>query len=121
MFSDEMWAVVEPLLPPRQGNGRPFNDHRKTIEGICWRLRTGCPWRDLPDEFGPWQSLWRRYDTWAKDGTWDKLLRLIASRAETEEPLVTAVDGTIVKAHKHAAGAQKGGWIELQECLGGAR
>ncbi|MDR2566097.1 MAG: transposase, partial [Bifidobacteriaceae bacterium] len=68
-FTDEMWERVEPVLPPRQGSGRPFNDHRTAVEGICWRLRTGCPWRDLPGEFGPWQSVWRRYDRWAKDGT----------------------------------------------------
>ncbi len=113
-FTDQMWACVEPLLPPRQGRGRPFNDHRRTVEGICWRLRTGCPWRDLPVEFGPWQSVWRRFDRWAKDGTWDAVLRAVATQMDTK-PLVMAVDGTIVRAHKHAAGALKKGPVELQE------
>lgn len=108
MFTDGMWAVIAPLLPPEHGGGRPWNDHRRTIEGICWRLRTGSPWRDLPEEFGSWKSVWRRFDTWAKDGTWDKILVSVTDRADAK-PLVAAVDGTIVKAHKHAAGALKRG------------
>lgn len=108
-FSDEMWARVEPLLPlsgPK--GGRPWNDHRSMLEGICWRLRTGSPWRDVPAEFGSWSSLWRRFDTWAKDGTWDDILAAVAG-TEAAEGLVAVVDGTIVRAHKHAAGARKGG------------
>jgi len=73
-FTDEMWRSVEPLLPSSGSRGRPWNDHRRTVEGICWRLRTGCAWRQVPSEFGPWQTLWRRYDRWAKDGTWDKIV-----------------------------------------------
>jgi transposase len=113
-FTDEMWERVEPLLPPRQGNGRPWNDHRKTVEGICWRLRTGCPWRDLPAEFGPWQSVWRRFDAWAKDGTWDKVLAAVGP-APGGVGLTAVVDGTVARAHKHAAGARKGGSAESQE------
>ena len=75
-FTDEMWLSVEPLLPSSGRRGRPWNDHRRTVEGICWHLRTGCPWRKVPSEFGPWQTLWRRYDRWAKDGTWDKIIDL---------------------------------------------
>jgi transposase len=108
-FSDEMWARIEPLMP-RTGpkGGRPWNDHRVTVEGICWRLRTGSPWRDVPAEFGPWPSLWRRFNDWARDGTWDQVLTAIAGSGE-ENSLVAVVDGTIVRAHKHAAGARKGG------------
>ena len=113
-----MWARVEPLLP-RGGakGGRPWNDHRRTVEGICWRLRTGSPWRDVPAEFGSWSSLWRRFNAWAQDGTWDKILTAIAGSPEAEG-LVAVVDGTIVRAHKHAAGARKGGSTELQESSG---
>ena len=108
-FSDEMWARVEPLMPRAGGGGgRPWNDHRATVEGICWRLRTGSPWRDVPADFGRWPSLWRRFDTWAKDGTWDRVLAVIADDPGVEG-LVAVVDGTIVRAHKHAAGARKGG------------
>ena len=108
-FTDEMWVRVGPLMP-RAGakGGRPWKDHRLIVEGICWRLRTGSPWRDVPAEFGPWPSLWRRFDTWARDGTWDKVLTAIAGRDEANG-LVAVVDGTIVRAHKHAAGARKGG------------
>ena len=108
-FSDEMWARIEPVMP-RTGSrgGRPWNDHRVTVEGICWRLRTGSPWRDVPAEFGSWSSLWRRFAVWAEDGTWDKVLAAIAAGDEAKG-LVAVVDGTIVRAHKHAAGARKGG------------
>ena len=108
-FSDEMWARVEALMPragPR--GGRPWNDHRLTVEGICWRLRTGSPWRDVPAEFGSWSSLWRRFAVWAEDGTWDNMLSAIAG-SEEAKGLVAVVDGMIVRAHKHAAGARKGG------------
>jgi transposase len=110
-----MWERVEPLLPPRRGGGRPFNDHRTAVEGICWRLRTGCLWRDLPAEFGQWQSVWRRYDRWARDGTWDRILRAVAAPVGADG-LAAGVDGTVVRAHQHAAGARKGGRPELQEC-----
>jgi transposase len=105
-----MWEKAEPLLPPRQGNGRPWNDHRLTVEGICCRLRTGCPWRDLPGEFGPWQSVWRRFDAWAKDGTWDKILKAVAPGSGATG-LVAVVDGTVARAHKHAGGAQEKGAV----------
>ncbi len=108
-FSDEMWARIEPLMPgPGPKGGRPWNDHRVTVEGICWRLRTGSPWRDVPVEFGPWSSLWRRFNDWSADGTWDDILAVIAG-TEAANGLVAVVDGTIVRAHKHAAGARKGG------------
>ncbi|MCA0296574.1 MAG: transposase [Actinobacteria bacterium] len=70
-----MWARIEPLMS-RTGpkGGRPWNGHRTTIEGISWRLRTGSPWRDVPAEFGPWSSLWRRFNGWSADGSWDAIL-----------------------------------------------
>ena len=74
-ISDEVWARIEPLLPdrtPRRG-GR-WRDHRVVVEAICWRVRTGAPWRDLPQEFGPWQTAWHRFNAGASDGTWDQLL-----------------------------------------------
>ncbi|MGL5867316.1 MAG: transposase, partial [Dermatophilaceae bacterium] len=64
--SDEFWAVVEPLLPSSRGRrGRPWSDHRLMLEGICWRYRTGSPWRDVPEVFGPWQTVWKRHFRWS--------------------------------------------------------
>ncbi|MBB1503173.1 transposase [Propioniciclava sp. MC1683] len=73
-MTDEDWARLAPLMP-RTGakGGRPWADHRLIVEGIVWRYRTGCPWRDLPAEFGPWQTVWARHRTWSEDGTWDRI------------------------------------------------
>ena len=116
-----MWARVEPLLPdrtPRRG-GR-WGEHRPVVEAICWRFRTGSPWRDLPADFPPWQTVWWRFDRWAKDGTWDRLLTVLqgAAHAAAEVEWRVALDSTIARAHQHAAGAPTappGGSVELHE------
>ena len=62
VLTDAQWAVLEPLLPSLKGKqSRPFRDHRQVIEGIVFRLRAGCPWRDLAERFGPWQTVWKRH------------------------------------------------------------
>jgi AcrR family transcriptional regulator len=80
-ISDELWELIEPELPSSEGRrGRPWRDHRQTLEAILWRYRTGCPWRDLPPEFGPWQTLWKRHRRWSTDGVYQRILeRLIRS------------------------------------------
>src|SRR5690625_4235581 len=74
-FTDEQWERIEPLLPSNEGRqGHPFRDNRKVVEGIAYRYRTGIPWRDLPrEEFGPWQTVWKRHARYARDGTWARL------------------------------------------------
>lgn len=121
VLTDQMWERLEPLLPdrtPRQG-GR-WRDHRDVVEAIIWRFRTGSPWRDLPDGFPAWQTVWWRFDRWSKDGTWDRVLTELQgqSQAAGELEWVVSVDSTIARAHQHAAGARHrvtGGSIELQE------
>lgn len=112
-ISDEFWAVVEPLLPSAAGRrGRPWADHRLMLEGICWRYRTGSPWRDLPQEFGPWQTVWKRHFRWSTDGTYQVMMDavqdagLLGEAAGDEVEQLLAVDATIVRAHQHAAGAR---------------
>lgn len=111
VIPDGLWAVLEPVLPARAGRqGRPWNDHRRTLEGICWRFRTGSPWRDVPAEFGPWQSLWKRHRRWSEDGTYEKLFAAASTglpdAPSTDAKLaVLGIDSTTVKAHQHAAGA----------------
>jgi len=74
-ISDELWALIEQELPSSAGRrGRPWRDHRRTLEAIVWRYRTGCPWRDLPAEFGPWQTLWKRHRRWSTDGVYPRIL-----------------------------------------------
>jgi transposase len=131
-ISDEFWAIVEPLLPvPRVRAGRPWADHRRMLEGICWRYRTGSPWRDLPAEFGPWQTVWKRHFRWSTDGTYQLMLRAVqdagSAGGDVDDVVerLLAVDSTIVRAHQHCAGARKdsalakaaahtGGPVELQ-------
>ena len=74
MFSDAQWARIAPLMPSSDGHmGHPFRDHRQVVEGIVFRYRAGIPWRDLPECFGPWQTVWKRHRRLSKDGTWDRI------------------------------------------------
>jgi transposase len=85
VLSDEMWARIEPELPPLQGKrGRPFTAHRNVIEGAIYRLRVGIPWRDLPAEFGPWQTVWKRHYRFSLDGTWDRVLLALQVEADAK-------------------------------------
>jgi transposase len=136
VVSDELWAVLEPVMPQDAGRpGRPWNDHRLTLEGIIWRFRTGSPWRDLPVEFGAFQSVWQRHRLWSTDGTYERMLVAVREQAglgSHEVEAVLSVDSTVVRAHQHAAGARRdsvttcpakdtGGRIESQEFSGGVR
>lgn len=127
VISDELWAAVEPVMPSDEGKrGNRFSDHRLMLEGIAWRFRTGCPWRDLPTDFGPWQTVWKRHHRWSLDGTYDDMFAQVASvfgvdadMAEDIEKLLS-VDSTSARAHQHSAGARSdtlatGGSGELQE------
>ena len=84
-LSDGEWARIEPLLPSSAGRrGHPFRDHRQVVEGIVYRLRVGMPWRELPAEFGPWQTVWKRHRRFCADGT----LTLILASLQREADLV---------------------------------
>ncbi|MGP3992113.1 IS5 family transposase [Streptomyces sp. 3N207] len=119
-LSDEQWAVLEPLLPVAV-LGRPPRDRRKLIDGIRWRVRTGAPWRDLPSEYGPLQTVYGLFRRWQRDGTWPELLTRLQARADAAG-LITwevNVDSTICRAHQHAGGARDG--QAQKEPPGGAR
>jgi AcrR family transcriptional regulator len=80
-ISDELWELIEPELPSDTGRrGRPWRDHRQTLEAILWRYRTGCPWRDVPSEFGPWQTLWKRHRRWSAEGVYQRMLERVVQR-----------------------------------------
>ena len=80
-----MWAVMEPLMPTVSGRSRPWTDHRLAVEGMAWKYRTGAPWRDVPDRFGKWNSIYKRFNRWAEDGTWEKLLAEVQKLKEVDE------------------------------------
>ena len=109
-LTDDQWECIENCFPKPAKTGRPPVDRRKVVDGIIWILRTGAPWRDLPEEFGPFQTVWRLFDQWSSDGTLERIeSRLRASFVETEaiDLKLWMVDGTSVRASKAAAGARK--------------
>jgi transposase len=124
VISDGLWDVIKPVLPDSSGRrGRPWNDHRCTLEGIVWRYRTGSPWRDLPVQFGAWQSVWARHRRWSEDGTYAAMFAAVRECAASEQldaAALLSIDSTSVRAHQHAAGARfhefsthTGGSVEL--------
>jgi len=113
VVSDELWALIEPVMPrATKRRGRPWNDHRRTMEAIIWRFRTGSPWRDLPEQFGAWQSVAERHLRWSKDGTYERVFIAVrrdqGGRDSIDLEVFLSVDSTIVRAHQHAAGARPG-------------
>ncbi|MFJ2823740.1 IS5 family transposase [Streptomyces toxytricini] len=106
-----MWDRIEPLMPADPVRGRRWADHRRTLEAIAWKYRTNSPWRDLPNELGPFQTAHKRLIRWAVDGTWEKILASVLAVADADDDIdwTVSVDSTVVRAHQHAAGARKGG------------
>lgn len=89
--------------------GRPSTPHRPAIEGAVYRYRTGCAWRDVPREFGPWQTVWKRHAKFSKDGTWDRVLAALQAEAHAAGTLDwrVSVDSTISRVHQHGATAAR--------------
>ena len=113
-MTDAQFALIVPLLPPERPRkaGRPFLPHRMVLEGIFWIQRTGAPWRDLPERYGNWSTVYERFRRWRRDGLFQKILDTLEAQARKAERIdfaFSAVDGSIVRAHKSAAGARKKG------------
>ncbi len=111
-LTNDQWERLQPLLPPQKPKtGRPAEDHRRILNGMLWILRTGAPWRDMPERYGPWGTVSSRFYRWRKAGIWDRILALVQAQADAAGQLdwdIQYVDATIVRAHQHAAGAKKG-------------
>ena len=111
-LTDDEWELIRPVLPRPKATGRPLGDVRRIVNGIGWVVRTGSPWRDAPTEYGSWQTLYRWFAAWRRDGTWDRVVQLLLIRlwegGVLEGPL-WCVDGTIIRATPAAAGARKKG------------
>src|SRR5688572_21959053 len=123
-LSDAQWERLRPLLPPqRPATGRPAHDHRTIINGILWRLATGVPWRDLPERYGPWQTVYSRFRRWQAAGVWERALAALHAEGDAAGDLdwtLHFLDGTTVRAHQHAAGAKKGAAIRPSAAPGAA-
>jgi transposase len=103
-ISDDQWNRIQGFLPGQAGHpGVTAKDNRRFVDAVLWIAKTGAPWRDLPERFGNWNSVWRRFDRWARKGVWQRLFE--ALRDPDLEWLI--LDSTVVRAHAHAAGAQK--------------
>jgi len=108
-LSDEEWVVIEPLLP-KDGRGPKRKDDRKVLNGIFYILRTGAPWRDLPERYGPYTTVYNRYNRWGERGVWKGIFDALAE--EVEDSLIF-IDASIVKAHRAASGSKKGNWRKV--------
>lgn len=103
-IEDADWERIQHLLPGQPGqHGKVAKNNRQFIDAILWIAKTGAPWRDLPEDFGHWNSLWRRFDRWAKKGVWRRVFAVL------QDPDLEWVilDSTAIRAHPHAAGAKK--------------
>src|SRR5437660_1297276 len=103
-LTDQEWGIIAPLLPYKP-RGVPRQDDRRVLNGIFWTLRTGSPWRDLPERYGPYTTVYNRYNRWAKAGVW---LRIFEALAQASPDSLHLIDSSIVRAHQHAAGGKKG-------------
>ena len=111
-LTDAQWERLRPLLPPQKPRtGRPAKEHRIVLDGILWVLRTGSPWRSLPERYGSWKTVSSRFYRWQRAGVWDRVLAALQRRADANGRLdwsLHFVDSTVVRAHRHAAGAKGG-------------
>jgi transposase len=108
-LTEEAWRVIAPLLPVSGRRGGQWRDHRTVINGILWKVRTGAPWRDLPERYGPWQTCADRLYRWRRDGTWDRMLAHAQTRSDVVGEIVweVSIDSTTARAHQHASGARR--------------
>ena len=106
-FSDAEWRIIAPLLPDKS-RGVARVDDRRILNGIFYILRTGSPWRDLPGRYGPYTTVYNRFNRWAKAGVWVNIFNALAAQSPES---MAFIDSSIIRAHQHAAGAKKGARI----------
>lgn len=103
-LTEEQWERIESYLPCH-GNGRPFRNIRATFHGILWILRTGAPWRDLPEVYGKWNTIYKCFAKWETTGIFETLFQVLNQEADRQD---VSMDSTCCKVHQHSAGAKKG-------------
>lgn len=116
-LTDDQWERVQELLPARTGPKSLLGD-RLFIDAVLYRIKTGMPWRDLPERFGPWKSVYNRFANWAKRGHWARIFEAIQ---QDHDVIGSVVDGTVIRAHQDAAGGKGGSdamiWAVLEEAF----
>jgi len=112
-LTDEYFALIAPELPSNDHKtGHPYLPHRPILNGIFWRLHSGAPWPDIPERYGNWKTIYDRFTAWRRDGTWDRILKVLQTKLDAHGAIdwdQWSLDGTIVRAHRAAAGAEKQG------------
>ena len=116
-LTDAQWERVEPLIPPRRGPRTKRGD-RHFVNAVLWRVRTGVPWRDLPERYGPWKTTYNRFARWAARGVWERLFKELQVEIDDVGSLI---DATVIRAHQDAAGGKGGSdamlWAVLEEAF----
>ncbi len=120
-ISEEKYDRIRYLFPAEEGKvGRRPQDTRRFVNAVLYILGTGCPWRDLPAEFGPWNTVFKRFSNWCRLGIWNSIMQALNEQPDEE---VAMLDSTIMRAHQHAAGAKKRGFrarrVERSRAWGG--
>jgi transposase len=120
-LTDAQWNSIKDHLPGKRSDpGRTAKDNRRFVDGILWLARTGAPWRDLPERYGRWNSVFQRFNRWSRRGIWQRILEALGGDEDLEH---LVLDSTTVRAHQHAAGAKGGETTRRLAALGvgGAR
>jgi len=104
-LTDFEWSIIEPLLPNKP-RGVPRVDDRKVLNGIYWRLRTGSPWADIPERYGPSTTCYNRFVRWRKLGVWDRIFDAVSAAYDGD---LQSVDSSSIKVHQHASAVSRGG------------
>ena len=110
--TDDQWKLIEPLMPAGSAMGRKRIPPRVVLNGVLWVLRSGSPWRDLPERYGPWQSIYHRFNSWRRSKVFEGILEALQMRLDAEGHIdwdLWCVDGSTIRASRAAAGAGKKG------------
>lgn len=111
-LNDEQFALLQPLLPPRRATGRPRANDRTVLNGLLWKMSTGASWRDIPERYGPWQTVYERFTLWRDDGTWKRIVTALQMELDAQGQVDWSqfnIDGTSIRASRAAGGARKKG------------
>lgn len=117
-LTDEQWRRLQNVLPPQRTGPSAVRGDRLFIEAVLYRAKTGLPWRDLPERFGPWKSVYNRFANWARKGHWDSIFRELQIEVDGTGSIV---DGSVIRAHQDASGGKGGSnemlWAALEEAF----